>query len=144
MGSQRRGTRGFHGGCGGGGGAAKEDGRGLVGDGEWLSSCKSGEGRPSQAERAAVVGVSSCQVMSGVDGSFHEAAPLLAPADRVLVVQLGCSAPHAPLSFSLSTLSEKTNQNNRDTESSTAVDGGGSGGWMCRATGNKRQEWKRG
>lgn len=72
----------------------EEDGGGLVGDVEGLEGGEGDEGGAGEAEGATVVGVGGGQVVARVDGVFHEAAPLLAPPHRVLVVQFRRRAAH--------------------------------------------------
>lgn len=53
------------------GSLVEEDGGGLVGDGEGFKGGKGNEGGAGEAERAAVVGVSRCQVVASVNGVLH-------------------------------------------------------------------------
>lgn len=78
----------------GAGGGAEEDGRGVVDDTEGLSGGEGGEGGAGQAEGTAVVGLGGGEVVASVHSILHEAATLLAPPNRVLVVQLRRRAPH--------------------------------------------------
>lgn len=62
-----------------------------------------------------VIGERTSELVAGVDGVFHEAAPLLAAPDRVLVVELGGGAAHGAL-FSFLSLSEGGREGGRRIE----------------------------
>lgn len=78
----------------GAGGGAEEDGRSVVEDTEGLASGEGGEGGAGGAEGTAVVGLGGGEAVASVHSILHEAATLLAPPNRVLVVQLRRRAPH--------------------------------------------------
>lgn len=67
-------------------GGAEEDGGGMVGDCEGFAGGEGDKRGARDAEGPAVFSVGGGQVVAGVDSLLHEAAPLLAPPHRVLVV----------------------------------------------------------
>lgn len=69
-------------------GVVKEDGGGLIGDGEGFAGGEGTEGGAGEAKRAAVVGMCGGQMVARIDGLFHETAALLAPPYSVFVVEL--------------------------------------------------------
>lgn len=76
-------------------GVVKEDGGGLVGDGEGFAGGEGTKGGTGAAKRAAVVGMCDGQVVARTDGLFHETAALLAAPDSVFVVEFGSCTAHS-------------------------------------------------
>lgn len=66
-------------------------------------------------------------MVAGADGSFHEASPLLAAADGVLVVQLGRRAPH--IIFPVEQINKKgrrkAGERGKSESASEVIEGGG-------------------
>lgn len=73
----------------------EEDWRSRVGDGEERFACgEAGEGGGGEAHGAEVVGVGGGEEVARVHRLLHEAAPLLAPPDSVLVFDPRRCASH--------------------------------------------------
>lgn len=76
------------------GGRAEKNSGSVLGDGEWFAGAEGGEGRAGETKGAAVVGVSSGEMVTSADGVLHKTAPLFAATDSVLTVELGGRASH--------------------------------------------------
>lgn len=73
----------------------EENGGGVTGDGKGFPGSETAERGAGEAERPAVVGVGSSEVVTCIDSVLHKAAPLLAPPHSVLVVELRRRATHS-------------------------------------------------
>lgn len=66
----------------------------MVGNREEFAGGEGDEGGARHAEGAAVVGVGGGEVVARVNCLLHEAAPLLAPPHRILVVEFRRRTTH--------------------------------------------------
>lgn len=73
------------GGCWDGCFVVDEYGGGVIGNRKGFTGGECGECGASEAEGAAVVGVCGGEVMTSIDGFFHETATVFAAPNRVLV-----------------------------------------------------------